>query len=521
MSFPSIDYAFSGYDVVQGYPLSKGRDPGFKSAIFKANYENGKSNGDCRYTLPKGIMAVPDVSCDVSFKSDIVKTTAEFHNSLSVSANLQGGGFGFEFSASASYQKSTKDLASREYVYIISKAQCTSYFSRLEVSDPPPFHAGFLELAKDLGNDQASDQQVTRDINKFIETYGTHYLDEVTFGSSYTQEHRMESGSFDTLSNEKIGVAVQASYSGMVSVGGGFSLDSEQQEAASKFSKSVETSTVTVGSAPPSNGDALTWASVSKENPVPIRYSLKPIADLFTDKFFDSDSDINYGLVHTRLQNAPKKSCELLKSKGVALSCVNTNTLRTSEVVTISGGYPMLTGGETEFVNTFYVKGQGGCEPMCSSDSECFGYTSVDETGSEVPAEDGSCAVIKDIETEYKWENSDTHTFTLYLNKMEKDLSLKEKIPMAYDNSITPHKIYYTYFTYLQPSETLQNSLKECRQICVRDPLCKALRFGKCHQKKTLSEERCARTCYIFHDITNLKSETRSITDTEFYFVSK
>ena len=345
MSFPSIDYAFSGYDVVRGYPLSKGRDPGFKSAIFKANYKKGKSNGDCRYALPKGIMAVPDVSCDVSFKSDIVKTTAEFHDALSVSANLQGGGFGFEFSASVSYQKSTSDMASREYVYIISKAQCTSYFSRLEVSNPPPFHAGFLKLAKVLGNAQASAQQITRDVNKFIETYGTHYLDEVTFGSSYTQEHRMNTSTFDTLSKKSIGVAAHASYSGLISIGGGFSFDSDQQEAASKFSKSVETSTVTVGSAPPSNGDALTWASVSKENPVPIRYSLKQIADLFTDKIFDIDSDINYSLVYTRLQNAPTKSCELLRSKGVAISCVNTNTLRTSEVVTISGGYPSLATG--------------------------------------------------------------------------------------------------------------------------------------------------------------------------------
>ena len=520
MSFPSIDYAFSGYDVVQGYPLSKGRVPGFKSAIFKANYKNSKSNGDCRYALPKGIMAVPDVSCDVSFKSDIVKTTAEFHNSLSVSANLQGGGFGFEFSASASYQKSTSDMASREYVYIISKAQCTSYFSQVEVSDPPPFHAGFLKLAKDLGNAQASAQQVTKDVNKFIETYGTHYLDEVTFGSSYTQEHRMKSSTFETLSKESIGVAVQASYSGMVSVGGGFSLDTEQQAAASKFSKSVETSTVTVGSAPPSNGDALTWASVSKENPVPIRYSLKPIADLFTDKFFDSDSDINYSLVHTRLQNASKKSCELLKSKGVALSCVNTNTLRTSEVVTISGGYPRLPTGETEFVNTFYIKGQGGCDQICSSDRECFGYTSVDSEGSETGSS-GSCAVVKDTNRMYEWYNSDKHSFTLYLNKMENDLPLKGKVPMVYDSSPGEHKIYYAYFTYLRLTDTMSNRFKECRQICVRDPLCKALRFGKCHQTNPKSQPFCARTCYIFHDITNLKSETNTITDTEFYFVSK
>ena len=59
-------------------------------------------------------------------------------------------------------------------------------------------------------------------------------------------------------------------------MGGRFSLDSEQREAALEFAKSVETTTVTVGSAPPSNGDAMTWASAVKENPVPIKYSLRP-----------------------------------------------------------------------------------------------------------------------------------------------------------------------------------------------------------------------------------------------------
>ena len=47
----------------------------------------------------------------------------------------------------------------------------------------------------------------------------------------------------------------QASYSGLFSAGASFSLDKEQQEAASNFSKMVETSTITVGAAPPSNGN--------------------------------------------------------------------------------------------------------------------------------------------------------------------------------------------------------------------------------------------------------------------------
>ena len=77
----------------------------------------------------------------------------------------------------------------------------------------------------------------------------------------------MTTQTFESIDNEKFGVAVQAGYSGMISVGGGFSLDSEQRQAASSFSKKVETSTVTVGSAPPSNGDAMTWASATKDNP--------------------------------------------------------------------------------------------------------------------------------------------------------------------------------------------------------------------------------------------------------------
>ena len=98
-------------------------------------------------------------------------------------------------------------------------------------------------------------------------------------------------------------MTARASYSGLFSAGGGFSLDSEQQAAASEFNKKVETSTVTVGSAPPSNGDAMTWASVVKESPVPIKYKLRPIADLFTAKFGN-----NKQTVYAKLKDAPLKS---------------------------------------------------------------------------------------------------------------------------------------------------------------------------------------------------------------------
>ena len=464
---------------------------------------NGKPNGDCRYMLPKGITAVPDVSCDVSFKSDVIKTTAEFHKSLSASANIRGGGWGFEFSASSSYQKSSSDMSSREYVYVISRAKCTAYFSRMEVSTPPPFDEGFLAKARGLASSSVSDA----DVNKFIETYGTHFLDEVTFGSSYTHEHRMTTSTYKTLSSSKFGVAVQASYSGMFSVGGGFSLDTEQTQAASKFSKSVETSTVTVGSAPPGNGDAMTWASASKENPVPVSYRLRPIEELFTARYFGSNSNINYNSIKTKLQNAPRKSCALLKSKGVAVTCTSPRNYGTTQVVTLNGGYPRLPSGVTEFVNTFYLTpSQTDCELMCSVDSGCVGYTS---------ALRDKCSIIKDGK-EYEWSDSNSESFTLYFNKLVSDLIVKTKVPKAVDTSQSPSKRLYAYYQFMYAQDTKQKNLQDCRKLCVRDPKCLAFRFGRCHTGLALCNDRI---CYIYHNISNLKSI--KLTDTEFHFVAK
>ena len=80
-------------------------------------------------------------------------------------------------------------------------------------------------------------------------------------------------------------VEVQASYSGTFNIGGGFSMDSEQRSAFHNIQKSVGISTITVGAAPPSNGDAMTWASSVQENPVPIKYTLTPINNLFTERY--------------------------------------------------------------------------------------------------------------------------------------------------------------------------------------------------------------------------------------------
>ena len=89
-SFPDLDYAFFGYDILNGYPLSIGHDPGFTHPIFLSDYTSGKQTSDCRYSVPKGLVVVPDVSCETSFSSKVIRNRLEMSKSLETAANIEG-----------------------------------------------------------------------------------------------------------------------------------------------------------------------------------------------------------------------------------------------------------------------------------------------------------------------------------------------------------------------------------------------------------------------------------------------
>ena len=90
-SFPDLDYALLGYDILNGYPLAIGHDPGFTHPIFLTNYTSGKQTSDCRYSVPQGLVVVPDVSCETSFSSKVIRNRLEMSNSLGIAANIEGG----------------------------------------------------------------------------------------------------------------------------------------------------------------------------------------------------------------------------------------------------------------------------------------------------------------------------------------------------------------------------------------------------------------------------------------------
>ena len=229
-----------------------------------------------------------------------------------------GGELEFQFSASADLKREVAEMKSGKYVRIISSAQCQRYRSNIDLARPPPFDPGFIEWANKLADSSASEG----DVLQFIKYYGTHFFSDVTFGAKFIQSHKISQADLEKLNKESMSVEAQASYSALFSVGGGSSMDSDQRNAATKFMKNVDCTTTPVGSVPPSNGDAATWATSVQSNPVPVMYTLLGIENLFSDHFTRNLSpQVNYVGLKKKLADAAYKHCQVLRKHGKVPSC--------------------------------------------------------------------------------------------------------------------------------------------------------------------------------------------------------
>ena len=286
--------------------------------IFSANYSTARSSADCQYSLPQGLHVYPDGSCKVSFSSKQFRTEKDFAQSLFTSVQPGSGAFGVEFSASDGYRTTSSKIHPGETFLIISDASCHYYKSRLDLHAPPPLNDDFVQLVNRLIT--AGDQQAAA--HDFFNTYGTHFALEMDFGARFTKQHQMTYHDYDeavTLSD--LDITWQANFASTLDLSGETQLlNDEQRQAAANFQKRVETTTHTVGTTPPVSGDATTWASMVKQDPMPIRYKLRRIDSLFTAEFMSSIS--GYARAgHILRQHKDSYCAKLPKHLGVRKFC--------------------------------------------------------------------------------------------------------------------------------------------------------------------------------------------------------
>ena len=351
-AFPDIDYALFGYNIMRGYPLAVGHDPGLTRPIFTSDYTRHKLTADRRYCLPNGLIIVPDISCVTSFTSSTIQDQYQLMKSLSISAKVAGRGWGVKFSASAEYKRKSSEVGTKEAVYINSEAKCDYYLSMIDEMQPPSLSKSFIMMARSMKTKQ--------DVFKLFDYYGTHYLKQVTFGARFVYENRMSKHNFKSLSETSYSVTASASYAGLVRVEGSLSLSADEKKKADEFRSKVETSTISVGAPPPPNGSTNQWASEVKENPVPTKLIMAGIEDLFTEKFMQG-SGINYQNLYALVNKSKSEYCEYLKKQGLIDSCKPIESYTKFHKVKL---------GNTQY-NTI-IGDERSCIDSCIQDSKCI-----------------------------------------------------------------------------------------------------------------------------------------------------
>jgi len=197
---------------------------------------------------------------------------------------------------------------------------CRYYYSNIDEIDPPSLSESFFKWIHRLNN--VDDLQ---EYFRFFEHFGTHFLKGAVFGAKYIYEYKMESSTYEQMMSQGVNVRVAASYSGLISAGGAFNLDSEQRAIGNKFQKNVETSTITIGAPPPSNNDALTWASTVKTSPVPIEYQLSSIENLLSSNYINIPS-INVTQIAALIKVYKIEYCYYLRKKALTDNCAELNS---------------------------------------------------------------------------------------------------------------------------------------------------------------------------------------------------
>ena len=354
-TFPDIDYATFGYNIIRGFPLAVGHDPGLTRPIFKADYTDAKITSDCRYSVPKGWIVVPDVSCVASFSSNIVKDTYELTKAIEASVEVSGGGFWVEFSASTEFKHMSSVVSSRKFVYVNSQARCDYYLSTLDVVKPPPLDPSFIIKAKAI--------QTQSDVFDFLDLYGTHFLKQVTFGARFIFEDKMKTSDFQTMEQNSVDVKASASYAGLMRIGGSAHLSYDEQVKGTEYRKYVETSVISVGAVPSPSGGHLVWASKVKENPIPTKYKLAEIEDLFTANYMEG-TGIDYTTISQLIKSSKSAYCNNLQTKGEVETC-HANAIQ--NVVTFKEWY--ISGTYHRFIHNIYTV--ESCVASCLREEIC------------------------------------------------------------------------------------------------------------------------------------------------------
>lgn len=343
--FPNMASSLVGYDLSKGNPFAMGtiEDPGLRKQIFNVSWED-TDTGD--YVMETGIAMRAYKMCDADFKSKTATNMRQYEKILAASSLT---GFGYEVGievesppksandstpavkglregmqppvSRVAWQKTREYESVRQFLFtsrgavVVSEAQCITH--KVDVSHflTPGFHPAFLEVLRFLEKQEGRVRQ-SRAFKRFVRDYGTHFVSSSLMGAKiaavtfHDGQERVKFGRQRLLNCSEAFVRDQFGLG--LDIGGEDEEEDnededEDDEAESRAfrdldydmpcpfvdpSNSDRALVSTYGTPPPeSDSDMDSWDE--EMIPIPVKFELTPIVNLFTQENLDERHGIS------------------------------------------------------------------------------------------------------------------------------------------------------------------------------------------------------------------------------------
>ena len=272
-------YVGRSYDLLEGNPLSDRVDPGFEHSIFEFTYLDQEKTEDGKYLVPDGVSHRKVSSCSFSTDIQTFRGTKSYQEDLKTKATISGGYKGAiidaAFSFSSSYQNLQKSTIETNQSITHATASCEAYELSIDIFTINKLLPNFIQ--------GVNESYHSKNWDKFITQFGTHFVYETVMGGRAVQEIAYDFESVSKLNslNIDISLAAKASFAKFFADSSfDWNKHIEEVSYSEKLSKTI--SELYIGGEPPHNGDIRTWVDRVIENPMPIRYKVIELSELFS-----------------------------------------------------------------------------------------------------------------------------------------------------------------------------------------------------------------------------------------------
>lgn len=204
-----------------------------------------------------------------------------------------------------------------ENIFTHSEASCCSYKAQMLSYMLPTFSDEFKTAIENLPESYTTvdDKEKYQEI---IDTFGTHYIHQITMGSLFGQESEISKEELKKSGMKSTDINAAASYSGFGVTASAKFADQSQTATANDFQKmSSHQRVYTLGPPPPEGNDMISWAKEANKSPEPISQKLKSIINLLERQ---DSLDINEAVMGN-LKTAFNNYCTYLKELGLVSNC--------------------------------------------------------------------------------------------------------------------------------------------------------------------------------------------------------